>query len=44
MEQELFGQVLNEDDLEDELAALDAKILEEEIPDAATNPLKEPLV
>ena len=47
MEQELFGQVLNDEDLEDELAKLDEMIaLEaaEAIPEAGSNPLKEPLI
>ena len=47
MEQELFGQVLNDEDLEDELAKLDEMIaLEaaESLPDAGSNPLKEPLI
>lgn len=34
MEQELFGQVLNDDDLQDELEALDAEIAGVEIPSA----------
>ena len=34
-ERELFGQVLNEDELQDELDKLDAIIAEEAIPDAA---------
>ena len=34
MERELFGQVLNEDELQDELDKLDAIIAEEMIPDA----------
>ncbi len=32
----MFGQVLNDEDLEDELAKLDAIIVDEMIPDAAT--------
>ncbi|CDW81348.1 charged multivesicular body protein 6 [Stylonychia lemnae] len=41
MEQELFGQVLNDEDLEDELAALDVQIMEEALPDAGTGALNE---
>ena len=33
-EQELFGQVLNEEELQDELDKLDAIIMEEQIPEA----------
>ncbi len=36
MEQDLFGQVLNDEDLEDELAKLDVIIAEEMIPSAGT--------
>ncbi|CDW79385.1 charged multivesicular body protein 6 [Stylonychia lemnae] len=38
-ERELFGQVLNDDDLQDELDQLDAIILEEELPNAGQNEL-----
>jgi len=34
MEQELFGQVLDEDELSDELDALDAMMVEKELPSA----------
>ena len=37
MERELFGQVLNDDELQDELDKLDAMILEEQLPSAADN-------
>ena len=37
MEAEMFGRVLKEDDLQDELDKLDAIILEEAIPSAATH-------
>ena len=40
MEAELFGQVLNDDELEDELAKLDAIIVDEMIPSAATGHLE----
>ena len=40
MEQELFGQVLNDEDLEDELAKLDALILEDELPAAGSAQLE----
>ncbi len=37
MEQEMFGMVLNDEDLEDELAALDVLIFEEQIPEVSQN-------
>ena len=37
MEAEMFGRVLNEDELQDELDQLDAMILEEAIPNAASS-------
>jgi hypothetical protein len=40
MEAEMFGRVLKEHDLQDELDQLDAMILEEAIPSAATNPIE----
>lgn len=40
MEQELFGQVLNDEELEDELAKLDALILEDELPAAGSSQLE----
>ena len=40
MEAELFGQVLNDEELEDELAKLDAIIVDEMIPSAATGELE----
>jgi hypothetical protein len=39
LEQDLFGQVLNAEDLEDELAALDAQIFAEKMPEAGKNPM-----
>ena len=36
----MFGQVLNDDELDDELAKLDAIIAEEMIPSAATGELE----
>lgn len=35
MEQELFGQVMNDEELEDELNALEAMDVEQQIPSAA---------
>ena len=37
MERELFGQVLNDEDLQDELDKLDALIFEEQVPEAEDN-------
>lgn len=37
MEAEMFGRVLNEDELQDELNQLDAIIMEDAIPSAPTN-------
>ena len=41
MEQEMFGQVLDQDELEDELNALDTAMVEKELPSAPIERISE---